>query len=301
VTFYAALSTQEDLKVSEQFVELNRILLQSARLKFQQQLVPNSEVKAAEAALAAVEADLAMARINVSRALSDFATALGVDPSPDAVEGIELVEKSDMPPPPDPLEGLLKRVATSHPLVLAQEATVREVEASYKVIVSERYPKLEFSTRLGGADTSSQTSAQNGGSQDTETKVWSLRALLSLNWRIWDFGALSLRLKKQSEEIQAEKFALAEVRSTVSKGVVTAYRNVNSSRARLNPAEKAVELAEQLVKGARARYRQDLIPRAELLRAEANLAAARKTLIQTEYAVRIDQAMLRIALGIEGP
>ncbi len=301
VTFYTALSAQADLKVSEQFVELNRVLLQASRLRFQQQLVPETEVKAAEAALAASEADLAVARINVSRTLSDFATAVGVDPSPDGVEGIELLEQSELPSPPDPLESMIKRVVVNHPSVLAQEATVRESEAILKVLVSQRYPNLDFSTRLGGADTSGSTTNQSGTTQDTERRFWSLRALLTLNWRIWDFGALSLRLKEQSETIQAEKLALAEVRSTVSKGVITAYRNVTGSRARLTSAEKAVDLAEQLARSARERYQQNLIPRSELLRAEANLAAARKALIQTEYSVRVDQAMLRIAMGTEGP
>ena len=120
-----------------------------------------------------------------------------------------------------------------------------------------------------------------------------------MNWRIWDFGLLRLKLKQQEQTIQAERSALNQAKNQVTKGVVGAYQALSNAQSRLLAAEKALDLAEELARVARERFQQNLIPNSDLLQAEARLAAAQKALIQAQYEVRIDQALLRIAMGIE--
>jgi len=303
VTFFAALGAMEDVKVSKQFVELNRVLLNNARLRFRQQLIPQSEVKAAEAGLASAEAALAEARSNLTRGLSNFLTSIGYDASPEAVEKTELVDRDEAPAPPGPLADLLKQANSTHPSILAQEANVKQAEQVHRALETERYPRLDFTTRLQGADTdasSTDTTSNSGASSnDKTTDFWSLRVLLQMNWRIWDFGLLRLKLKQQEQTIQAERSALNQAKNQVTKGVVGAYQALSNAQSRLLAAEKALDLAEELARVARERFQQNLIPNSDLLQAEARLAAAQKTLIQAQYEVRIDQALLRIAMGIE--
>jgi outer membrane protein TolC len=303
VTFFAALGAMEDVKVSKQFVELNRVLLNNARLRFRQQLIPQSEVKAAEAGLASAEAALAEARSNLTRGLSNFLTSIGYDASPEAVEKTELVDRDEAPAPPGPLADLLKQANSTHPSILAQEANVKQAEQVHRALETERYPRLDFTTRLQGADTdasSTDTTSNSGASSnDKTTDFWSLRVLLQMNWRIWDFGLLRLKLKQQEQTIQAERSALNQAKNQVTKGVVGAYQALSNAQSRLLAAEKALDLAEELARVARERFQQNLIPNSDLLQAEARLAAAQKALIQAQYEVRIDQALLRIAMGIE--
>jgi outer membrane protein TolC len=303
VTFFAALGAMEDVKVSRQFVELNRVLLNNARLRFGQQLIPQSEVKAAEAGLASAEAGLEEARSNLTRGLSNFLTSIGYDASPEAVEKTELVDRDEAPAPPGPLADLLKQANSTHPSILAQEANVKQAEQVHRALETERYPRLDFTTRLQGADTdasSTDTTSNSGASSnDKTTDFWSLRVLLQMNWRIWDFGLLALKLKQHERTIQAERSALNQSKNQVTKGVVGAYQTLSNAQSRLLAAEKSVDLAEEMARVARERFRQNLIPGSEVLQAEAKLAAARKALIQTGYEVRIDQALLRIAMGIE--
>ena len=303
VTFFAALGAMEDVKVSKQFVELNRVLLNNARLRFRQQLIPQSEVKAAEAGLASAEAALAEARSNLTRGLSNFLTSIGYDASPEAVEKTELVDRDEPPAPPGPLADLLKQANSTHPSILAQEANVKQAEQVHRALETERYPRLDFTTRLQGADTdasSTDTTSNSGASSnDKHTDFWSLRVLLQMNWRIWDFGLLRLKLKQQEQTIQAERSALNQAKNQVTKGVVGAYQALSNAQSRLLAAEKALDLAEELARVARERFQQNLIPNSDLLQAEAKLAAAQKALIQAQYEVRIDQALLRIAMGIE--
>lgn len=306
VTFFAALGAVEDVKVSKQFVDLNQVLLKTARLKFVQQLIPQSEVKAAEAGLASAEADLAVARSNLTRGLSNFLTSIGYDASPEAVEKTELVDRHETPAPAGSLTDLLKQAAGTHPSILVQEANVKQAESVYRTLETDRYPRLDFTTRLVGADTDvpstdSSNNNKNSGtsSNDRHTDFWSLRAMLQMNWRIWDFGLLGLKLKQQEQVIQAEKSALNEAKSRVTKGVVDSYQTLSNAQSRLLAAEKALDLAEELARVARERFQQNLIPSSEVLQAEAKLAAARKALIQAQYEVRIDEALLRIAMGME--
>lgn len=313
VTFFAALGAVEDVKVSKQFVDLNRLLLDNAKLKFQQQLIPQSEVKAAEAALASAQAALAEARSNLTRGLSNFLISIGYDASPDSVEKTELVDKDEAPAPPGTLTDLIKQADSTHPSVLAQEANIKQAEQVYRTLETERYPRLDFTTRLQGADTNGSNSgtqnnvngngvsSNSNGSTTTSnhTDFWSLRVLLQMNWRIWDFGLLGLKLKQQAQTIQAERSALNQTKNQITRGVVGAYQTLSNAQSRLLSAEKALDLAEELARVARERFQQNLIPNSDLLQAEARLAAARKALIQAQYEVRIDQALLRIAMGIE--
>jgi outer membrane protein TolC len=313
VTFFAALGAVEDVNVSKQFVDLNRILLDNARLKFSQHLIPQSEVKAAEAALSSAEAGLAVARSSLTRGLSNFLTSLGVDASPEAVERTELVDRDEAPAPVGSLPELLKQASDSHPSILAQQAVVKQAETIYHVLETERYPRLDFTTRLLGADTNasqngtqtntngSGNTSDNSGTSTTSnhTDFWSLRIMLQMNWRIWDFGLLGLKLKEQALNIQAEKSALNQAKSQVVKNVVDAYQTLSNALSKLSAAEKGLDLAEELARVSRERFQQNLIPNSDVLQAEARLAAARKALIQAQYEVRIDQALLRIAMGME--
>jgi outer membrane protein len=307
VTFYAALGALEEVKVAKEFVELNRVLLNNARLRFAQQLIPQSEVTAAESGLVAAEAALAAARSNLTRGLSNFLTSIGADASPEAVEQTELVDRDEEPALVGSLADLIKQANSAHPSILAREANIKQAELIYRVLQTERYPRLDFSTRLQGADTNASSTDTNNSnnnnngvsSNDKHTDFWSLRVLLHMNWRIWDFGTLSLKLKQQEKTIQAEKSSLTQTKNQVTRGVVDSYQTLSNAQSRLLAAEKALDLAEELARVSRERYKQNLIAYSVLLEAEARLAAARKALIQSQYEVRIDEALLRIAMGIE--
>jgi outer membrane protein TolC len=292
VTFFATLSAREELKVGELVVNLNRLLHDAARLKFDQQLIPEAEVRAAESSLASAEADLAVARTTYARSLSDFATALGLDLSPGGAPDLELVHKDDQPLAVEPLDDLLRQTSSRHPSVLAQETVVRQAMETRKLLMTQRYPTLEATSTIGTVDHFSLPLLPPVDS-------WSLTAFVRMTWKIFDFGALSLKLKQQDEVIQAETRALQQVKNQVTQSIVTAYHNLTNAQSRFASVEKAVKLTEELERVARQRFQQTLIPASDLLQAEVNLATARKSLIQAQYTARINYAMLQIAMGTE--
>ncbi|MBI4635612.1 MAG: TolC family protein [Candidatus Rokubacteria bacterium] len=286
VAFVTALAAREAVRVNEQTVELNRRLVSDTRVKFEQQLIPQSDVLAAESALAAADAALATARIDLARSQTDFVNALGLDPS--ERRSLELVDTGDPPPPVPPLEALLRQVMSRHPSALTQEAIVRQAQATLEQLTRERYPTLDFDLTVGSVDDFSPP-----------VDLYSLRALFRLNWKIWDFGNLDLRIKQQTETLRAEKRTADQVKTLVSKEVISAYRNFVATQSGLQAAQKAVASKEELARAAKERFEQDLIPLSALLQSEVDLAVARNTLTQTSYTLRIQYAQLQAALGTE--
>lgn len=285
--FYGVLSAREEVRVSKLLVELNQLLVENARQRFKQQLIPKAEMLSAETALASAQATHEQAATDLSHSHNDFATALGFSPLSPELKEMELVDEREPLPPVESLQSLLQQATGAHPSVLAQEAIVRQAAANLKSVTSERYPTLGASMNLGEVD-----------DFVAPLERWSLQTGLALNWKIFDFGVLSLKIKQQTENLLAEKHALEQTKNQVTQSVVEAYRNFANTQSTVNSAKKTVELQEEKARAARAQFKQHLIPPSDLLQAESDLAVARKTNIQTEYALRTDHTILQIAVGV---
>ena len=285
VAFLSVLLAKVDVELGKRTVELNGLLVDSARLRFNQQLIPLAEVLAAEAALGTAEADLAGARVTYTSRLQVFMTAIGLDPA--AGPPPEPVDAGEPPGLVRALEDLVKEAYEHHPSVLAQQAKVNEARALLTRLMMERYPTLDAALVAGNVD------------EFSLLDQWALRGTLRLNWRIWDFGHLGLRIKEQTQAIEAEKQALEVIKNGIAERIVTAYRDVVTAESRLAAATKSVQAQEERARTAREQFKQNLIPRTEVLRAELALETARKVLVQTQYTMRIDQARLAVATGTE--
>jgi outer membrane protein TolC len=288
MAFYSMLAVREYHNGSRDVVTLSQALRDSVQRRFERQLVPQVDVLSAESALATARGELGVAEQNLAKARELFALSLGLNPSSEAARSLEVVKGEDSRRPPVGLEELLRQTTTNHPSVLVQQAKVQEAEAARALLRTERYPTLDAVLAAGAID-------------DFEGSVegWSLRALLRLNWKIYDFGALGLRIKEQEELISAERRTLEHVRNQLSQSVVTAYRNVEGSRLRLASAEKAVELAMEESRVAARREQQGVAPASDTFKARVKEAAARRELAQATYAVLIEEAAVVMATGAE--
>jgi outer membrane protein TolC len=124
-----------------------------------------------------------------------------------------------------------------------------------------------------------------------------LRTNLRLTWKVYDFGLLNLKIKQQTETIEAEKRAVEQVRIDVTRSIVAAYGTFAGVQSQLQSVKKTVNLQEEVARAARVRFDQNLIPLSDLLQAQANLATAQRTLIETQYNMKIEHAKLIAAVG----
>ena len=286
--FYTVLSTREEIKVNEQLVKLNQLLLEDARRKFEQQLIPQAEVLTAEVALVTAEANLAVSRTTLVRTLSDFGAVIGVDPSAEELQQLELVDGGADIPTLEVLTDLVSRAVNLHPSIQAQDAVVKKALASLELLESERYPNITTSTSVLYQDNFS-----------LPLDLWSVRSFFQLSWKAYDFGTLNLKLQQQRETIQAEKRALDQIKNQVIQSVIGAYQTFISTRAGLESARKGLLLQQELTRAARERFQQNLVPLSFLVQAEANLAVSQKTLNQTQLSLRSDFAKLQAAVGAQ--
>ncbi|MGH8659488.1 MAG: TolC family protein [Gammaproteobacteria bacterium] len=284
-TFYTALSDREEADISKQLVELNRLIAKNERLRFAQNLIPKMDVLSAEASLASAEAALANALTDLATSRRNFAAAIGLDPISDEVQKLELVDKEEPVPPVEALEDLLARARSRHPSILAQGAIVQLAKEVLTRTNSERYPIVDVGLSIGTTD-----------DYDLPTDFWSLRSFARLSWNIFDFGTVNLKVQQQAEVMQVEERALDQIRSEVAQAVIEAHRNFANAQSQVPSAKKAVELQEEVVRNARKQHKQDLIPLADLLRGEAALASAHKSLAQAKYNARIEYGTLRTAI-----
>ena len=286
MAYYTMLAVKDHVQASRQVVDLSQSFRDSVQRRFQQQLVPQVDLLSAEATLASARSDLGIAEQNLAKAQELFALALGFDPLAERTRTLDVVRTDATRRPLAALDDLIRQTSANHPSVLIQQAKIDEAEAVRRVLQTERIPTLD-AVLAGGVIDDFNLPAEGQ----------SLRALLRLNWRIFDFGALALKIKEQEEIVNAERQALYHVRNQLSQTLVSAYRNLEASRLRLSSAEKAVELAAEEARVAARREQQGLGPASDTLRARVKEATARRELAQATHALAIEEAAIAMATG----
>ncbi len=286
--FYSVLSTKEEIKANEQLVKLNQLLLEDAKRKFEQKLIPQAEVLTAEAALVTAETNLTISRTTLVRTLSDFGAVIGVDPSATELQQLQLLDSAADLPTVEVLTDLVGRAVSVHPSIQAQDAVVKKALASLELIESQRYPTITGSTTVLYQD-----------NFNLPLDLWSVRGFLQLSWKAYDFGSLNLKLQQQRETIQAEKRTLDQIKNQIIQSVIGTYQTFIGTRASLESARKGLLLQQELVRTARERFKQNLVPLSFLVQNETNLAVSEKTLNQTQLSLRTDYAKLQAAVGAQ--
>jgi outer membrane protein TolC len=123
-------------------------------------------------------------------------------------------------------------------------------------------------------------------------------AELFLQWTLYDFGRTTGRYRQA--EIGIDMAQLQAVRSaqTVVFDVATAYYRVLQTKATVRVAQEAVRLADSVLAVTRKSLKQGLVVRDAVLRAEVQLAQARRFAVTAERARLVAIAALNQAIGI---
>ena len=98
---------------------------------------------------------------------------------------------------------------------------------------------------------------------------------------------------------EAERRMLEQVKTQLAQALVAAYQNVAASRSRLESSEKAIAAATEEVRVAEHRQRQSLASIEEVLGARLKLVTARTEMTKARYAILIDEAAVKMAVGAE--
>ncbi len=191
-------------------------------------------------------------------------------------------------PQPMTLAQLIARAEERSPAIAASRQAVQAAEARVLLARSGRGPVF----------TASGSVATAGGGTAATTPAFSSGVSVSGSYLLYDSGQVQLAIRQADANLRAARLALEAVRQDVAQNTALAYINVLRSARAVAQREQTVLLNQELVRLAEGQFRAGVVPRADVVRAQAGLAAAEGELIAARNAVEQANAALNAATGM---
>jgi outer membrane protein len=273
------------LSLQRNNVEVIEEQLRQTRDRFNVGEVTRTDVAQAESRLAAAQSQVSLAESNLRASIALFRQVIGVQPTQLA--------------PGRPLDRLLPRSIDAavdiglreHPAILAALHAVDVAELQVKVTEGELYPTLGVT---GSVNQRFDVTAP-GDERLTAS------AVARLTVPIYEGGEVYARVRQAKETAGQRRIEAEITRDQVRATVVSAWGQLEASRAQITAAEAQVAAAEVALAGVREEARVGqrttldvLNAQQELLTARVNLITAQRDRVVNSYAVV--QAMGRLSI-----
>jgi outer membrane protein TolC len=118
-----------------------------------------------------------------------------------------------------------------------------------------------------------------------------------MQWTLWDFGRTYGRYRQAELGIDIARLQSERARQTTAYEVSAAYSRVLQAQAALRVGREAVRLAESVLAISRKSREAGLVPGDQVLRAEVQLAQARRSVVTAQKSLRVSVAALNQAIG----
>lgn len=174
-----------------------------------------------------------------------------------------------------------------NPSIVAARQAVQAAEARVALARSGRGPTVTASGSVGTTGSTSPTPATGFTSS----------VGISSSYVLYDSGQVQHAVRQAEAGLKAARMALEAARQDVAQNVGLAYVSVLRAERTLTQREQTVRLNQELVRLAEGQFRAGVVPRADVVRAQAGLAAAEGELIAARNAVEQAKAALNIAIG----
>jgi outer membrane protein TolC len=185
------------------------------------------------------------------------------------------------------LADLVTAADQRNPAVVAARQAVSAAEAAVALAKSGRGPTL---TASGGTGTS-------GSTTPSSTTGFNASVSLGASYVVYDSGQIAYAVKQAEANLQSARFALEAARQDVSLTVAISYISVLTAQRNVTVREQVVAQNQELLRLAEGQFRAGAVARADVVNAQANLAAAEGDLISARNAVDQSKASLNAAIG----
>jgi outer membrane protein TolC len=235
-------------------------------------------------------AELARLRAGSAAALAGADLARLLDLRPET--RVEPVEPLERPAAPDPdVEALVAAALAARDDRAALLARVAAADAQTRVERAARLPQVAAAAGLDYANPNRKILPPEPRWNDT----WDVSLSLSLN--VFDGGRTSAAVARAQARAEAARQRLEELDRRIRLQVTHAALDLQTAQAAVAVAERALEAARENSRVAADRYREGLIPSAELLDAETGLLRAGLDRTEALAQVRMATAALDRAAG----
>lgn len=188
-------------------------------------------------------------------------------------------------PRPSTLAELVASADQRNPSILAARQAVAVAEARVLLARAGRGPVV----------TASGTASEGGTT--TTSPTFSGSAAVSATYVLYDSGQIAHAVRQAEASLKASRQALEVTRQDVALGVAQAYVGVLRAERTVVLREQVVAQNRELLRLAEGQFRAGVVPRADVVRAQAGLAAAEGELIAARNAVDQARAVLNVAVG----
>jgi outer membrane protein len=185
--------------------------------------------------------------------------------------------------------GLAELVALAdqrNPAIAAARQAVTAAQARVALARAGRGPTVTAST----------TPTVSSGSGLTP-QGFSASAGVGATYVLYDSGQIAHAVRQAEANLKAAQLALEATRQDVALSVAQAYVNVLRAERAVRVREQVVVQTRELLRLAEGQFRAGVVARADVVRAQANLAAAEGELLAARNAVDQAKAALNAAIG----
>ncbi len=188
------------------------------------------------------------------------------------------------------LADLVSQSLERNQAVIAAQQAAAAAEANVALARSGRGPTVTASTGAGTA----------GGGTATTTPSFSSSASVSSSYVIYDSGQVAFAVRQAEAQLKSSRLALEAVRQNTALAVANAYVGVLRAQRAVDQTQQVVVQNQELLRLAQGQFQAGVVPRADVVSAQAGLAAAEGNLIAARNGVDQANAALDVAVGL-GP
>ncbi|MGH2348459.1 MAG: TolC family protein [bacterium] len=150
---------------------------------------------------------------------------------------------------------------------------------------------------FGPTVTASGSTGTSGTSTGTGTQGFSSSASIGASYVLYDSGQIALSIRQAEANAKAARLSLEATRQDIALSVATNYVGILRAERNVTLRQQLVVQNQELVRLAEGQFRAGVVPRADIVRAQAGLAAAEGELIAARNAVDVTKAQLNVAVG----
>jgi len=289
IAFHGVLLAQERVAVAQASVDHLESLSKETGRKLDAGKASEFDLLSARVRLANEKPVLIAARSALALVRAALARLIMADEPDLAITGrLECVEWNPLP------DALAEMALTGRAEILQAESGV---ELSREAVTASRAgvrPNLGLFANYTGANTYGFTDQGN----DLE---WHWNAGLALNWPLWDGGLTHHAVREKELDLEMRMVDLGDLKSAVRIEVRQGYLDLTYAREAVSASRDTVQMAEEALKIANARYSSGLSTQLEY--ADANLALRQARLAYLVALASHMDAMARLeyACGIARP
>lgn len=282
---YDAYAARELLTMRSQQVEQAGEQLRTVREKEAASLLPVSELKRAESAYAAAEADSITASAQAQVALAALNRMTGDEwdtPLPD-IEG-----PATLPPLTTTLEEAKAAAAGNRPELRSLGKALQSVENSVKASRSSYLPSLVFAGEYGF----------QGEEYNFDSDADYSTASLVLNWNLFEGGRRSARVQQAKLAERQLEYRQVEAQDNIALDVTAAWLTAGSKQGSWVAAKRGLDAAQEGYRITNELFAEGMANQLQILDARAALSGAQTAEITSRYAYLGALADLERSMGL---